>query len=291
MSARDPQAAQHRLELALRQWRRWRSASPPEAQPTLQRGLEGGRSNHSYLVSDGERRFVVRIDGVQAARHGLSRSAEWQILRSAHAVGITPEPCFFHPELGALVTGYAEPDPARVLAAAELAALLRQIHALPPRHYRLDIVERIGRYEGQLRHHHLPLQPAERRAIEQCLDSVSGAAATVLCHNDLIPANLLRSGGRLLALDWEYAAMGDPLFDLAGAALGLELAPGADIELLEHYLGDAADTTWRAALQRQRVLCRYIELLWYLLEPGSASSEELLSRQLPLLQSEIAALG
>ncbi len=36
----------------------------------------------------------------------------------------------------------------------------------------------------------------------------------VLCHNDLVSGNLLFSKERLYLIDYEYAAMNDPLFDV-----------------------------------------------------------------------------
>jgi hypothetical protein len=36
-----------------------------------------------------------------------------------------------------------------------------------------------------------------------------------LCHNDVHHLNLVDDGSRLWLLDWEYAAIGDPYFDLA----------------------------------------------------------------------------
>jgi thiamine kinase-like enzyme len=38
----------------------------------------------------------------------------------------------------------------------------------------------------------------------------------VLCHNDLLPANLIDNRSEVRIVDWELAGMGHPLFDLAG---------------------------------------------------------------------------
>ncbi len=45
-----------------------------------------------------------------------------------------------------------------------------------------------------------------------------------LCHNDLLPANLIDDGARLWLVDWEYAGAGHPLFDLANASANVGLA-------------------------------------------------------------------
>lgn len=61
----------------------------------------------------------------------------------------------------------------------------------------------------------------------------------VLLHGDVWPGNLLWRGGRLQAVvDWEDAATGDPLADLANARLELFIALGEDAmaALTHHYL-------------------------------------------------------
>ena len=57
----------------------------------------------------------------------------------------------------------------------------------------------------------------------------------VPCHNDLLTANFLDDGGRLRLLDWEYAGMNDPHFDLANFASHHDLEPDAEVALLEAY--------------------------------------------------------
>jgi aminoglycoside phosphotransferase (APT) family kinase protein len=51
----------------------------------------------------------------------------------------------------------------------------------------------------------------------------------VLLHGDFWPGNVLWEDGRLVAvLDWEDAAIGDPLADVANARLELLWAGGAE---------------------------------------------------------------
>lgn len=292
MNAHPAPAARQRLDIALRQWRHWQCSTALDAAPALQGALGGGISNHSFLVASEQRQFVVRVDGVQPARHGLSRSAEWQILHAAHRAGIAPEPCYCNPELGVLVCAFLPADTQQAIAPRELAALLQRIHTLPARHYRLDLAERIARYEGLLKRAGLAeLAAGHRSGIAHCLEATGVDRALRLCHNDLIPANLLRSGGALYALDWEYSAMGSRWFDVAGAALGQGLAPGEDEELLGHYLEALPKREQRATLQCQRVLCRYIEFLWYLLESAPDQVDRVTARHLPALEMELAELG
>jgi thiamine kinase-like enzyme len=59
--------------------------------------------------------------------------------------------------------------------------------------------------------------------------------AKVFCHNDPYFLNFLDDGS-LWVIDWEYAGMGDPMYDLAGVGNVLDDA-GRDL-LLESYFGN-----------------------------------------------------
>lgn len=251
----------------LAQWRHWTTPAPLSAQPLVQRCLAPGISNTSVLVAADAQRFVVRLDGIDARHHGITRQGEWRALVAATARGLAPAPRYFNPELGALVCDYLPPDPAQPLEIPEVAKLLRAIHALPPLHHRLDLGERIARYRHSCAErapaHWAALKPFAPR-VEAALEQEHQAAgARVLCHNDLLRANRLRSGGRLWALDWEYCAMGSPWFDLAVVCCGDDLSAAQTEALLSGYLGGPAADEQRQQLARQMLLYRYLELLWY----------------------------
>ena len=58
------------------------------------------------------------------------------------------------------------------------------------------------------------------------------------CHNDLLNANFIDDGARIRIIDWEYAGMGDPFFDLGNFSINHELTPDEDEILLAAYDGD-----------------------------------------------------
>ena len=57
------------------------------------------------------------------------------------------------------------------------------------------------------------------------------------CHNDLLNANFIDDGARIRIVDWEYAGMGDPFFDLGNFSINHELTPEEDEVLLAAYDG------------------------------------------------------
>lgn len=287
MAATLPRPVRLKLERALSQWRVWRCDPPLTGEPPIVSVLGQGLSNFSILVGD-QVQFVVRIDGINPTSHGLNRQSEWRALQAASNAGIAPRPRYFNPELGCLVCDYLVPDKPRETNITEVATLLRKIHQLPARHNRLDLGEKILRYERQLEHAGRELPPAlssSRQAVFAILTRIRDepAPAPVLCHNDLLQTNRISSGGQLWAIDWEYCAMGSHWYDLAVVSAGDTLSTEQTGALLEAYL----DRPWTpqewAQMHQYACLYRYLELLWYLV-PGSGNLPD------PTLEEKLLAL-
>ncbi len=272
-----------RLEQALGQWRHWQGERPLAAPPEITQLFDAGLSNAAVQVtaSDGQT-FVVRIDGGDPARHLLDRQREWHCQRLAYEAGLAPRPCYFNPQLGVMVSEYLVPDTTAKPTPEAVAGLLRAIHALPSIHYRLDIPQRIKHYQQQaqarLPQYRPQWEQAEHQArqyLQDYLEDGPPASTTidtkvVLCHNDLLAANRLFSQGRLVAIDWEYCAMGQRWFDLAAVCWGDDWRPGERQRLVDHYLNRPARDEELAYLCRQGWVYRYLELLWHCAEdkPG-----------------------
>ncbi len=65
-------------------------------------------------------------------------------------------------------------------------------------------------------------------------------AKQTLCHNDLHPGNLLfdRNSGKVYVVDWEFASLGDPWFDVYTIAIFLRMNPNEERDLINTYLDD-----------------------------------------------------
>jgi thiamine kinase-like enzyme len=88
------------------------------------------------------------------------------------------------------------------------------------------------------------------------------------CHNDLLNANFIDDGARIRIVDWEYAGMGDPYFDLGNFSINHELDTDQDAILLEAYLGEPPSPALAARLTLMRVLSDFREAMWGVLQQG-----------------------
>ena len=198
-------------EDALRSFGRgWRQAR-------VLRRLQATPQKASYLVARAGARYVLRLDRLPVSAIGLDRAAEFAILNAAAAAGVAPRPVALRD--GALLLAYV---PGRAWTAQELrdpqrlhglGRLLRRVHAVQaPAAPRLDLARRIATYAR------LAGGRGARKRAASARDLIAaggiGEGRTVLCHNDPIAANIVGTRPARL-IDWEYAAIGDPLFDLA----------------------------------------------------------------------------
>ncbi len=289
-----PRPVQLKLEQTLGQWRQWRCDPPLSAMPQVRRLLGAGHSNYSVLAASGSE-YVVRIDGIDPSDHGLNRQGEWRIMQSAAAQGLAPRPCYFNPDLGSLVSEYLPPQADVTEDPKQVAALLRAIHRLPATHNRLDLGERIRRYEKastRTGDNGRSIVAEFTDAVRHCLARRTAATQRrTLCHNDLLRANRVHSGGRLWAIDWEYSAMGDPLYDLAVVTCGDDLSQDHARRLLENYLQRSADTAEHTALLDYSAVYRYLELLWYLAQDHPQLNDARLEKSVRGLKQSLEEAG
>jgi thiamine kinase-like enzyme len=88
------------------------------------------------------------------------------------------------------------------------------------------------------------------------------------CHNDLLNANFIDDGARIRIVDWEYAGMGDPFFDLGNFSINHELTPDEDAILLAAYDGGRVRADRLARLTLMRVVSDFREAMWGVLQQG-----------------------
>jgi len=212
--------------------------------------LSGGITNRNFLVTgaaDGSK-YVMRLAGNDTHLLGISREVEHAATVAAAGVGVGPEVVAFVRPEGYLVTRFIEGRPipeAEMRTPERLRAVgdtLRRIHdgpAIPGLFVPLRIVEAyraLAISRGVTIPPEYELAAAIARRIE--LAFLTAPVELRPCHNDLLNANFIDDGSRVRIVDWEYAGMGDPFFDLGNFSINHELDGDADAELLRAYAGD-----------------------------------------------------
>ena len=214
---------------------------------------------------------MVRLPGERSSTARASTAtAERLASEAAAALGIGP--AVLDGVDDCLVTGFIEGRPVSAREPAERAEELgRALRAFHDCGARLPVgfaVDRLlERYAATVRARGrraagapTPLAGSTAARITAAL----GAVRALPCHDDLLAANIIRvdDGGRLMIVDWEYAGMGDPRFDLGNLAVNNDFGDADEERLLTAYHGEAPDDARRASLKLMRVLSDAREAAW-----------------------------
>lgn len=241
--------------------------------------LSGGITNRNFLITvAGEAdRYVIRLAGNDTHLLGISREVEHAATVAAAGVGVGPEVvAFIRPE-GYLVTRFIVGTPVSLTQVhdpttlARVADSIRRIHggpAIPGLFVPLRVVEAY-RALAAARGIRDPAAWADAYATGRRIERAFLDAPFPLqpCHNDLLNANFIDDGERIRIVDWEYAGMGDPFFDLGNFSINHELSPDEDTALLSAYdRTDAPDPARLARLTLMRVVSDFREAMWGVLQ-------------------------
>ncbi len=244
--------------------------------------LASGITNRNFRVDLPGSSVVVRLFGRDTELLGIDRGAERSAAEAAARSGVAPEVVAFLPELGALVTRFVEAErlpPERLErrdVLVEVVRSVRAIHAMDPIPASFDPFRVVREYRRIAEERGVPPPSAYQDALrvaDRIRDAFRAAPMpTVPCHNDLLNANFLWRDGRVLIVDYEYAGMGDPFFDLGNLAVNNGLSEAAQHLLLELYFGEV--TPARAArLALMRIVSDLREAMWGVVQQAISALE------------------
>ena len=242
--------------------------------------LSGGITNRNHVVAvDGER-FVVRLPGKDTELLEIDRQTERQANERAAALGFAPPVLTM--AVGCLVTRFVDGSPLEQSRCSEAAVIssvarcLRAFHSSSPLSHTFDAFGVPAL--------HLAAAIARGGARPATYDRVATVVAAIAeafaaspdarcpCHNDLLAANLLDDDGHLWILDWEYAGMNDPAFDLGNFAVNNQLTPEAEVELVRAYHG-VVTPRGVARLRLMRLVSDAREAMWAVVQQAISTIE------------------
>jgi len=235
--------------------------------------LTGGITNHNFRVTLGGEDYVLRVHGSDTGLLGIDRQAERIACGLAAEMGIAPELVAAFDDC--LVTRFVTCNALAPREIAdhvdEIARALRSFHdsaaMLPMRFWVPDL---LCDYAARVHERGigLPSRYAEARAIATRIAAVVPLRNPRPCHNDLLAGNIIRARNnrKLLIVDWEYAGMGHPYFDLGNLSVNNDFNEANDERLLSAYHGRPPSDGRRATLALMRILSDAREAAWGVLQ-------------------------
>ncbi|MEM1439721.1 MAG: phosphotransferase [Pseudomonadota bacterium] len=227
-------------------------------------------SNAAWRVALRDGEAVLRTHTLDFGAPVTSHAREFAIHGFAAANGLAPGIIFSSARAGVIVTDFeyagaygkdAFADTSRIARVAERIAVLHGLD-LPDSITGYSLVEAADRYIARAG----VGGNADTDALADVVawvEADADPADRVLCHRDLLHANILASEP-VQFIDWEFASPGERWFDLAGFAVWQDFDRVQRDVMINAYLGRAPSEAERERLARNaqafRALCRLWEL-------------------------------
>jgi thiamine kinase-like enzyme len=239
--------------------------------------LRGGLTNTTFLATNQEDTFVVRIGKENPEILGIDRYCEDACQKSASQIGISPTIIYSDPKNGTLIRSFIKGKPLtsndihNPLQLKNIIQMLKKCHQIPRNNecVTTSIYEKIRAMMSLSSSYKPPFFTLEEMEIVRGTINLIEAhfhekeqMYAGLCHCDLLPGNFIDDGNQLWLIDWEYANWDNILFDLADLCVESDFDEQETQTVLELYFGQS----WRDHYEDYRMMRAIFNLrnaFWY----------------------------
>lgn len=230
----------------------------------------GGLTNYNYIMEIKGTEYVIRQPGGMTNLM-IDRRIEKVNSGIASELGLNSECVYFDEDSGIKISIYipdsrnfALADPSDQANLKSVAELMKRTHVSGKTFpNRFDWFKELGKYErliaelrGELFFDHDEIKVKLMDFGKPLLESMR----VLPCHNDTVPENFILDGhGKAYLIDWEYAGMNDPAWDVAAYILESRLDQDATASLLEAYYENGIEAV---EMKRIQYFILAQDLLW-----------------------------
>ncbi|TGE35036.1 choline kinase [Desulfosporosinus fructosivorans] len=247
--------------------------------------LPGGITNNNYKVTVDDVTYALRLAGVGTMEY-LNRPAEKHNAQVMADIGISAPIIFYDETTGNQICKYI--DDSKTLQAVDFKA--EKYLSMAARVFRtyhdgdkefiseFSPLSEIESYIKLLDERNFEFYEGAELMCEK-IEAIrelfkDNPPPKVPCHNDPLPVNWLDDKKNFYLIDWEYAGMDDPMFDLAALAIEAELTDAQERFLLQQYFEKELTEKQLGSLIINKFLCDAIWAYWSILQIAMGKSKE-----------------
>tara|TARA_B100001094_G_scaffold208165_1_gene202056 strand:- start:4819 stop:5628 length:810 start_codon:yes stop_codon:yes gene_type:complete len=228
--------------------------------------IKEGLYKDTYRCLYRGRRAILSHYRIDSNPFNLDPKREISLLNTIEYMNLTPEPLFYDDESKILIVTEVEGSHVsqttdRKVVISKLGKSLISLHSHPADDFEYSFHDSLMAYGSQLKDEEE--KSIFRSTIELHDVLMDKAGKHCLCHNDLHPENLLIDD-RIQFIDWEYASLNIPHFDLAYAIDHFEMTEDEIAYFMSEY-GIQAQNIDFEILQQTQKLTKYVSLIWLLI--------------------------
>jgi len=251
--------------------------------------LSGGITNLNFKIDADGRSYVIRLAGAGTEQLGIRRDVEYAANYAAGQLGIAPEVVFFIEPEGYIVTRFINGKrlpPEEIVKPDNIRRVVRKLRLFHRRAPKLkgefNVFRRVEMLTEMSRRHNCKFPfdwdwiMQKKAEVEKAL--LKDPYIPTPCHDDLLNLNWLDEDvpgeiGEVRLLDWEYAGMGDILYDLANFSIHHRLDDDQVRLLLQEYFGEVTPRHF-ARLKLLWPMSELHEAMWGTTQTGISKLEE-----------------
>lgn len=235
----------------------------------------GGLTNLNYYVELEDSTYVVRIPGV--GTEGLiNRQEEYYATAAACELEIDSELIYFDPVSGIKISRYidaAQTMNSEVIKSQEnleaVAGIFSCLHN-SGKHIPVifNVFDKIREYEelinatGSHDFYWRDYEEVKAKVVSLQEEYESYQVRRTICHNDPLCENFVKGKERMYLVDWEYAGMNDPLWDVADIFIEANFTLEEEQSFKDFYFKRESTSEEERRIMMNKVFLDFLWSLW-----------------------------
>ncbi len=220
-----------------------------------------GFSNQNFLINDA---YVLRIP-LKNKDESINYNDEADIYNAISVLNYVEKIVYYSTDTGVKISKFIHgsksyKDTPSDYEIISVAKLLKKFHKAKINvSAKYDMFSRLKLYKQNIKDDELLNQDYENiviKNVKNCFDKED----MCLCHNDLVKGNILFTYSKTYFIDWEYAGMNNPLFDIASFISENNLNENQKELFLKTYFGYKL-----SSLNKKRIsnFIEFLDILFY----------------------------
>ena len=234
----------------------------------------GGMTNKNYKVMIDDQNYVLRVPG-NGTEKMISRVDEIKNAAFAHEIGVDADLIYFNEQTGIKISKFIEdaqtlsPEGAKKpYVMKKICQLLNQLHQCGREmENEFNVYEKIESYEQLLNelkgeyYEDYQLVKQQVLQLKELMDDLE--IKLVPCHNDTLAENFIKDKhDQYYLIDWEYAGMNDPMWDVAAHCLENGFNSDEEELFLKTYFKQEPKRSYKTRVLVNKIYQDFLWSLW-----------------------------
>ena len=234
----------------------------------------GGMTNKNYKVMIDDQNYVLRVPG-NGTEKMISRIEEIKNAAFAHEIGVDADLIYFNEQTGIKISKFIEdaqtlsPEGAKKpYVMKKICQLLNQLHQCGREmENEFNVYEKIESYEQLLNElkgeYYDDYQSVKQQVLQlkELMDDLEIKLAP--CHNDTLAENFIKDKhDQYYLIDWEYAGMNDPMWDVAAHCLENGFNSDEEELFLKTYFKQEPKRSYKTRVLVNKIYQDFLWSLW-----------------------------